>query len=188
MDALRPPLTIGVAGGTGSGKSTFCGLIAEALPELDVSVIGTDGYYKQTLPRMVSPVSGAEYEDWNSPESFDAGRLIADIAARRRPAPGRRLLLVEGICVLYFKEIRDVLDLSVFVDLDADERMFRRLKRNMTWNLQFDDIAQYYLESAKHSEMRHFLPSRVYADVAVNGNRLNGPALQLIAAWVKQRI
>lgn len=174
-------LAIGIAGGTGSGKSTLAENLKKALSGLDIAVLSTDGFYKKELPSMVSPLSGKQYEDWNSPESFDI--LPMTEAVRRELDAGHDALIVEGISVLYFPDIRDLLDLKLFVELDSDERMYRRIRRNMQWGLELDEVAQYFLESAKHMESRNFLPTRVYADIIVNGNHLDGPALDMLANW-----
>lgn len=177
---------IGIAGGSGSGKSTLAENLKKALEGLDVAVISTDSFFKPKLPVMVSPVSGKEYEDWNSPESLDYPAMLQ--AVRLELDAGHEVLVIEGLSVLYFTDLRALLDLKVFVDLDSDERMYRRIKRNLAWVGDMDEIATYFLEAAKHMESRNFLPTKVYADIIVNGNRLDGTALAMIASWAEGRV
>ncbi len=179
-------LVIGIAGGSGSGKSTLAENLKKALDGLDAAIISTDSYFKKKLPVMVSPVSGKQYEDWNSPESLDYPAMQR--ALRRELAAGHDALIIEGLSVLYFPDIRELLDLKVFVDLDSDERMYRRIRRNMQWGLELDEVAGYFLEAAKHMEGRNFLPTKVYADIIVNGNRLDGPALDALATWAAAKV
>lgn len=111
MHANTKPFIIGIAGGSGSGKSTLAGLLKDALMDLNVGIISTDGFSRPQLPRMISPVSGKEYEDWNSPESLDYDRLHQVIQDKIFTA-GHDVLIVEGMSVLYFPEIRKILDLT----------------------------------------------------------------------------
>lgn len=175
---------IGIAGGSGSGKSTFAKQLAEGLP-LPSSIISTDSFFKRPLPKMISPSSGKEYEDWNSPESLDIPRLLEAVKQRRMEEAGNAVTLVEGLSALYFPELRELFDLSIFIELDSDERMYRRIKRNMQmWGVSLQEVADYYLESAKYGEERYFLPTKRYADLVISGAAGFEKPISVVSAWV----
>ena len=187
MQRWKKPLVIGIAGCSGSGKSTFAGLLADRLKEYRVRVVSTDAFFKRPLPSMISPVTGQEMADYNSPESIDSEALVRTVGELAE-SPDYDVVVGEGISMLYFSELRDLLDLKVFVDLDADERLYRRIRRNMQWGLQLEDIAGYFLKSAKFMENRNYLPTKTYADIIVNGYRLDGAAADMVVCWVKNML
>ena len=182
-------VVIGIAGGSGSGKSTFAKLLAERLAPVKTAMISTDGFFRRPLPKMVSPSSGKEYEDWNSPESIDSGKLIETVRQSRREENDAQVVIVEGLSVLYFPELEELMELKIFIDLDSDERMYRRIKRNMKmWGVPMEEVADYYLESAKFGEERYFLPTRSKADLVLNGGRDFEKSLSVVEAWVREKI
>ena len=99
------------------------------------------------------------------------------------------MILVEGSSVLYFEELRKQFDLKIFLDLDSDERMYRRIKRNMAmWNASMEEVADYYLESAKFSEKKNYLDTKMYADLVLNGRSDHELSTDMIQAWVSSRL
>ena len=180
-------LVIGIAGGSGSGKSTFAKLLAEKLQPLKTVSISTDGFFRRPLPKMISPVSGKEYEDWNCPESIDSRRLIETVEQARLEGP--QVVLVEGLSVLYFPELVKLLDLKIVIDLDSDQRMYRRIRRNMAmWNVSMEEVAEYYLEAAKWEEGKYYLPTRDKADLILNGGPDFGKTASIVACWVREQM
>ncbi len=178
------PLVLGIAGGSGSGKSTFAAALVERLQPLKTAVISTDGFFKRPLPTMVSPVSGKTYDDWNSPDAIDIDRLMASVDGLI--SGDADVVIIEGLSVFCFDALLRLMHLKVFIDLPSDERMYRRIKRNMQmWGISMEEVADYYLEAAKFAEEQHFLPTRVKADIIVNGYADYDKPLALIAAWVK---
>lgn len=159
---------IGIAGGSASGKSKFTDLLAEKLGGINVNVLHMDDYFKpiEELPRSVSPVSGKVYADYNHPDSFYLERLRHDLA----DVSDADAVIVEGLLVLWDEEIREMLDLKIFVDCPADERIVRRLRRNMTWGLSFDEIAEAYLDLVRFRHADFVEPSKAFADLTVNGS------------------
>ena len=141
------PLVIGVAGGSGSGKSTLAKHIAGALEGYSVTTIPMDRYFLKVKPKMVAPYTGLTYEDHNHPESFDLDGLVRDLDALLAQNRPPQVVIVEGLLTLYEPSIRSRLDLKIFLDVQADERIVRRLRRNMAHGLPFDDIAAFYLDS-----------------------------------------
>jgi uridine kinase len=168
----------GVAGGTASGKSTFSGALLSALEGLVVERISTDDYFygPAELPTFYSPSQGRDMPDCNRPDSIDCARLARDIDARRAAPDRPDVLVVEGLMVLHLPEIRQRLDLRLFVELEAEVRALRRLVRNL--GHLYDpiaapdagSIASYYLESARPGHERYVEPSRVHADWILRGD------------------
>lgn len=183
------PLVIGIAGGTASGKSTFCNLLVEELKEYRVEVIRTDKYFRRPLPKMIAPLTGEEHDDFNHPDSLDIDRFMVDFKSLLEEQNEIDIVIVEGLMVLYFEEIRRELDLKIFIQLDADERMYRRIKRNMEimdWTME--EIADYYLDCVKYREKQYALRTNIYADIILNGNNLDGVASKVVASWVLEQM
>jgi len=183
------PIVIGIAGATCSGKSTFCDLLLQSLNSYKIAVIRTDKYFKKQLPKAIAPLTKNIYNDYNHPDSVDYERLIKDFYSITDKSSGNDIVIIEGLMVLYFQEIRERLDLKIFIELDADERLYRRIVRNMKslgWTME--EIADYYLESVKYREKEFILQTKIYADVILNGNNLQGKAQDIIASWVEKQI
>ena len=82
-----------------------------------------------------------------------------------------------------------MLDLKIFVDLDSDERMYRRISRNVkNWGMDFEEAATYYLDAAKHREIEFVLRTKNYADLVINGNQLEGISKNIICSWISSMI
>jgi len=183
------PIVIGIAGATCSGKSTFCDLLLQSLNSYKIAVIRTDKYFKKQLPKAIAPLTKNVYNDYNHPDSVDYERLIKDFYSITDKSSGNDIVIIEGLMVLYFQEIRERLDLKIFIELDADERLYRRIVRNMKslgWTME--EIADYYLESVKYREKEFILQTKIYADVILNGNNLQGKAQDIIACWIGKEL
>ena len=82
-----------------------------------------------------------------------------------------------------------MLDLKIFVDLDSDERMYRRISRNVkNWGMDFEEAATYYRDAAKHREIEFVLRTKNYADLVINGNQLEGISKNIICSWISSMI
>lgn len=183
------PVIVGITGGTGSGKSTFCDLLLDALDGYKIGVIKTDKYFKKQLPKTIAPLTKNVYDDYNHPDSVDYETLIKDFHGIIDENSGNDIVIIEGLMVLYFEEIRERLDLKIFIDLDSDERMYRRIIRNMkTRGWSMEEIATYYIESVKYREKEFVLQTKIYADIILNGNNLKGKAQDIIASWIEKQM
>lgn len=183
------PIILGIAGGSGSGKSTYCEILVKELKDYQVAIISTDDFYKNDLPKMVSPVSNVEYDDFNHPDVLDYNKLMEYINNLLSTENHPEVVILEGIFTLYFEEIREMLDLKIFVDLDSDERMYRRISRNVkTWGMDFEEVATYYLDAAKHREIEFVLRTKNFADLVINGNQLEGISKNIICSWISSMI
>ncbi len=195
-----PPILVGIAGGTASGKSTLTRTLVDALaemaPSLRVEAMSTDRYFRvgtPEMPTLVSPSMNVVLPDFNRPDSLDLPRFLVDLDARTLAADAPDVLLIEGLMVLHWPEIRERLHLRLFVDLDDDTRALRRLVRNLGHtNDPLPDhsaqtIANYYLESAKVGHARYVEPSRVHADLIVRGDADFARIAPMIGAVIRSR-
>ena len=161
---------IGIAGGTAGGKSTFADRLERGLAGKKVCVIHMDSYFKKAsdMPKAVSHISGRVYEDHNCPDTIDWTAFHArfDEAVS---SDGCDVVIAEGLLVLWDEYIRDRLDIKVFVDCRADERIVRRIRRNMQWGLTFDEITDVYLDMVRFRHDQYVEPTKWTADFIVNG-------------------
>lgn len=173
-------LVVGIAGGSASGKTTLTKALLDYLsvydPTLRVEALGMDKFFYRNAPggpRFVSPSTGEDLPDNNHPDSADNVSLVAELDTRIRGAEAPDVLIVEGLMALRIPEIRDRLDIRVFVELDADLRALRRLLRDMNGERGNTDphwIATYYRECARVGHNTYVEPSRIYADLIVRGD------------------
>ena len=173
---------LGITGGSGSGKSTLAAALAERLSDrLTVEVLGADRFFHKELPTMVSPDTGEVLEDYNCPDTADYPAMLDYIRGKNDVD----LLIVEGNGVLYFEEMRNLMDLKVFVDLPIEERMYRRIVRNMEAGRgTMEEIASFYLHSARYSEAKWLLPTKRYADIILDGRTWNGKGMDLLVHYI----
>ena len=198
---------IGIAGGTGSGKSTLTARLRKHFGEHEVSVINHDSYYKRhdELP----------YEErcklnYDHPDSFDTELLIKHLQALRRgesvevpvynyaihnrsdktitvsPAP---VIIVEGILIFASAELCDMMDLKVFVDTDADVRILRRIVRDVkSRGRTLDSVVNQYLTTVKPMHEQFVEPSKRKADLIVPEGGRNEVALDMLIKWVSNHL
>lgn len=196
---MTTPLFIGIAGGTGSGKSTVAAKIAEALPESAVSVIDHDAYYKD-LPDM--PIEERQLVNYDHPDSLDNALLAEHLRALKRgetvdvpqydfvtyarhvesrKVGPRPVIIVEGILTFVEREVRDALDVKIFVDTDADIRVFRRIRRDMEKRGRtFQQIREHYYTTVRPMHLQFVEPSKRWADLIIPEGGNNRVALDLI--------
>ena len=199
MPTVTTPLFIGIAGGTGSGKSTVAANIAAALPESAVSVIDHDAYYKD-LPDM--PFEERQLVNYDHPDSLDNALLAAHLRALKRgdtvdvpqydfvtysrrtesrrvtPTP---VIIVEGILTFVEREVREALDVKIFVDTDADIRVFRRIRRDMEKRGRtFQQVREHYYTTVRPMHLQFVEPSKRWADLIIPEGGNNRVALDLI--------
>ena len=178
-------LIIGIAGGTASGKSTFAEILAEKLREsFTVKLVNMDAFYKSEdeRPKNVSHLSGKTYMDDNVPDSidFDAFHREIDSAAAD-------VVIAEGLFALSDEYLKEKLFLRVYVDCRDDERAVRRLKRNMSWGLSFDEVAEVYLDMVRFRHDQLVEPIKWTADVIVNGASDTEKAAEMIKSYITER-
>ena len=182
MRKIDHSIVIGVSGGSGSGKTTFCSHLAKNLDVLKVKVISTDDYFKEVKPRANAPLNGKEYDDYDHPTSVDIDKLNRDIN-HLMSIKMFDVVIVEGLMVLHFEELREKFDLKIFIDCPADERLIRRLKRDKDEET-FDEISSEYLDIVRHRHNEFVEPSKWYADLIINGSNITKNSIEVIRKWL----
>jgi uridine kinase len=200
------PLMIGIAGGTGSGKSTVARKVAEALDATSVAFIDMDAYYNNYAHLAMEE---RRRINWDHPNSFDWDLFIAqlgDLAAGRpvqkpeydfvehlrKPqrvnVPAADVVVVDGILLLSDPRCRDLFDVKVFVDTDADIRLIRRLRRDIVERGRpLEEILEQYLTTVQPMHLEFVEPSKRYADVIVPRGGHNEVAIAMIVAKIRAR-
>jgi uridine kinase len=194
-------ILIGVAGGTGSGKTSFACKLRQRLGEERCLLIAQDAYYKDGS--ALSPEARASL-NYDHPDAFDTPLLVEDLrdlkagrpvphltydhaAYTRRvlpdPLPPRPVLLLEGILVLAEEPLRRLMDIKLFIDTDPDVRILRRLERDIAERGRtFDSVRRQYLESVRPMHLEFVEPSKRYADLIVPEGAENEVALEAVLA------
>lgn len=193
--AQKRSVVVGIAGGSASGKTTFCNALAQELenghPPYRVTVLGMDRYFYRGAPggpTFISPTTGELLPNNNHPNSADNAKLVADIHRIGFAPDAPHVILVEGLMALHVPEIRECLDLRLFVELDADLRALRRLLRDMQGGRGNTDphwIASYYRECARVGHAAYVEPSRTHADIILRGDADFQRLAPLVAAVVR---
>ncbi len=197
--AATHPLVIGIAGGTGSGKSTVAANLGLSLPKGSVVIFDHDSYYKHH-PDM--PIEKRATLNYDHPSSLDNELLIEHLDALRAGKPVevpsydfvnhlRRaetrhidpspLIIVEGILVFVDERIRSRLDIKIFVDTDPDIRVFRRIRRDMeSRGRTFAQIREQYYKTVRPMHLEFVEPSKRWADIIIPEGGNNRVALDMI--------
>lgn len=157
---------IGIAGGTCSGKSTLTSKLEEYYGE-KCKVVHMDSYFRHPSITTIAPITGIEYVEHNHPDTLRLDDLYRDFEeAISSDAP---IVIIEGLFALYLPEIREKLDLKIFVDLDSDERLVRRIKRFMSFGQTMEEITDRYIDTVRFRHNELIEPTRWHADIVVNG-------------------
>lgn len=200
-------LIIGIAGGTGCGKTTVVEQIIAQLPEDEVCVISQDSYYKDT--------SDLSYQErvkinFDHPNSIDFDLLLQHLKALRDGASfeqpvysfvehnrtgetitthPKKVVIVEGILILTQPEIRAMFDVNVFVHADSDERLIRRLKRDISERgRNIDEVLTRYQTTLKPMHQQFIEPTKEFADIIIPTNKHNTVAVDLIRTIISERL
>lgn len=199
-------MVIGIAGGTGSGKTTITAKVKAQFGEA-VSVLYHDNYYKS---HSDMPYEERTKLNYDHPDAFDTDLFVRDLAALRRgeavqcpvydytihDRSGRtvevkpaRVVLVEGILIFESKAVRDLLDIKIFVDTDADVRILRRLVRDVNERGRtLDSVVSQYLTTVKPMHEQFVEPTRKFADIIVLEGGHNLVALDMIMQRIANHI
>jgi uridine kinase len=201
------PLTIGIAGGTASGKTTVARRLVERLGTHPVAVLDQDSYYRD-LPDM--PIEERARFNFDHPDAFDTELLVRHLGELRagnaiekpiysftqhartgeilRVNPGD-VVILEGILVLALEPVRELLDVKVFVDSDADVRVLRRVSRDIKERgRDFDGVVEQYFRTVRPMHFGFVEPSKRYADIIIPHGGLNDIAIEMVAGAVQKRL
>ena len=199
-------MLIGVAGGTGSGKTTLTRHLKEHFGDA-VTVIGHDSYYKRQEGRTFEERSIVNYDH---PDAFDTDLLIRHLKELKAGRPIQcpvysyadhnrtdrtveilpsRVIVVEGILIFQDAALRDMFDIKIFVETDADERILRRCLRDVEERGRtLQSVAEQYLATVKPMHEMYVEPTRKYADIVVLGGGRNLVALDMIMQRIQGHI
>ena len=200
-------LIIGIAGGTGSGKTTVVHQIMNELPETEVGIISQDSYYKQNVGMSYEERSNINFDH---PRAIDfellvehlkdlkAGKTIdqpvysfvthnrTDDSISTHP---RKVMIVEGILILANAELRDMFDIKVFVHADSDERLIRRLKRDIAERgRDMEEVLNRYQTTLKPMHQQFIEPTKAFADIIIPNDKYNTVAIDVVRAVINQRL
>jgi uridine kinase len=198
------PLVIGIAGGSGSGKTTVAQVILHRVGRDRIAFLQHDSYYKDLsgLP----PTQRADV-NFDHPDSLESELLIEHIASLRDGKAVEvpiydfstdrrtdktftvypcRVILVEGILIFTEPELRKMFDVKIFVDTDADLRFIRRLERDITERGRTtQSVIEQYIHTVRPMHLEFVEPSKRYADVIIPGGGFNAAALDMVVARIE---
>lgn len=200
---MKRPVLIGIAGGTGSGKSTVAKEIYNKFDEACIAMIEQDSYYKD----QSSMPFEERCKNYDHPDAFDNELLIDhlknlidlnviekpiyDFEAHNRKeetikVKPRDIIIVEGILVLQDPRVRELLDIKIYVDTDADVRIIRRLLRDINERGRtVDSVINQYLTVVRPMHMQFIEPSKRYADIIIPEGGHNRVAVDMMVANIK---
>ena len=199
-------MIIGIAGGTGSGKSTVVRKIIAQLPAEQVSVLPQDSYYKRA-PKGCS-IDELRKMNYDHPDAFDwelleehvrelrAGRAIlqpvysvltCDRCEETILVEPSKVIIIEGIMALYRKELRDMMDLRIYVDADSDERLIRVINRDVVeCGRTASIVMERYLHTLKPMHREFIEPTKEYADIIIPQGGENEKAIGILRSYLDQ--
>ena len=197
------PLVIGIAGGTGSGKTTVTNTILEGLDKSRVNVIQHDSYY-----RDLSAHGGLTPDkvNFDHPDSLETPLLIKHVRAlkegrtidqpiynftthRRMDSTlridPREIIIIDGILIFVDKELRELMDIRIFVDTDADERLIRRIRRDiLERGRSIESVMNQYTQTVKPMHLEFVEPSKHWADVIIPRGAENTVAIDMVVSKI----
>ena len=200
-------LIIGIAGGTGCGKTTVVDQIIAELPADEVCIISQDSYYHDTSHLSIEDRKKINFDH---PKAIDFELLVGHLQNLRAGIPfeqpvysfvehnrtgetlttfPKKVIIVEGILILAHPAIREIFDIKIFVHADSDERLIRRLKRDIaTRGRDLDEVLNRYQTTLKPMHQQFIEPTKEFADIIIPTNRYNTVAVDVIRSIINQKI
>ncbi len=202
---MSKPILIGIAGGTGSGKSTVAKEVYRCLPENSIAVIEQDSYYRDQ--------SNLSYEEriktnYDHPDAFDTElllehlKMLQDGKAIDKPiydfenhnrrnetirVEPKNIIIIEGILILAEEALRDKFNIKIFVDTDADVRIMRRIQRDIKERGRtIDSVIEQYINVVRPMHLQFVEPTKRYADIIIPEGGYNKVAIDMMNARVKE--
>lgn len=207
MPEVTPPIVIGIAGGTGSGKTTVANVILNRVGAGKIAFLPHDAYYKDLddLPR-----SQRDLINFDHPDSLETDLMVAHLKLLRRGEAveipiydftthsrtertdrieSQSVILVEGILVFAEAELRDLFDIKIFVDTPPDIRFIRRLERDIIERGRtVESVIQQYQLTVRPMHLEFVEPSKRYADVIIPEGGLNTVAMDMVVARIENML
>ncbi|GLJ08744.1 hypothetical protein SUGI_0095000 [Cryptomeria japonica] len=206
-DALKQPFVIGVAGGTASGKTTVCNMIISQLRDQRVALVNQDSFYHVLNEEELKHVSDYNFDH---PDAFDTEQLLDcmmmlkqwksidipsyDFKHHRRCVPTRKVnpsdvIILEGLLVFHDPRVRELMNMKIFVDTDADTRLARRIRRDtVERNRDVGSVLEQYSKFVKPAYDEFILPSKKYADIIIPRGGDNHVAIDLIVQHIRTKL
>lgn len=204
---MQTPLVVGIAGGTASGKTTVARKLHEALRGSRVAFIDQDAYYKGLADL---PIEERREINFDHPDAFDRELLVSQLRALKKMQPVEKpvydfvsstrrkettrvepgdLILIEGILVLHMEEVRNELDVRIFVDAEDDVRIIRRLMRDIKERgRDFDHVVHQYFRHVRPMHLGFVEPSKRHADIIVPHGGNNDTAIEMLVGALRSRL
>ncbi|WP_373941175.1 uridine kinase [Polaribacter sejongensis] len=200
-------LIIGIAGGTGSGKTTVVNQIIKQLPTSEVCVISQDSYYNETVNLSYEERSKINFDH---PRAIDFDLIVKHLKKLRlgktieqlvysfvthnrttdtiKTHP-RKVVIVEGILILNNEALRDLFDIKIFVHADTDERLIRRIRRDITERgRDIDEVLNRYQDTLKPMHLQFIEPTKNFADIIIPNNKHNTVAIDVVRTVINDRL
>lgn len=203
---MKDILIVGIAGGSASGKTTVVNKVKEFFGE-NITIIGHDNYYKAHNDMTYEERSQLNYDH---PNAFDTERMIEDVkrikAGEAVEIPvydysvhnrsectqlvlPQRVVVLEGILLLYDAELRDLMDVKVFVDAPADERLVRRIKRDMKERERtLQSVLSQYQDTVRPMHEQFVEPTKAYADIIIPRGGENHVGISILTSFLEQKL
>jgi len=200
-------LIIGIAGGTGSGKTTVVNMIVDQLQHKEVSVISQDSYYRDTSHLTYDERTKINFDH---PQSIDFDLLVKHLKTLREgksieqpiysfvkhnrtgetiTTSPKSVMIVEGILLLTNPELRDLFDIKIYVHTDSDERLIRRVKRDIhERGRDIQEVLDRYQNTLKPMHQQFIEPSKEFADIIIPYNRHNFVAVDIVQKIIRQQL
>ncbi len=204
---MKNPIIIGIAGGTGSGKSTVTNEIYKAITDKNVAVIEQDSYYKDQSDLSFEERVKTNYDH---PFAFDNQLLINHLRKLINWEPIEKpiydfenhnrkketilvepkdIIILEGILILYDEELRNMMDIKIFVDTDADVRVIRRINRDINYRGRtLESVINQYMNTVRPAHLQFVEPTKRYADIIIPEGGYNRVAIDIIVTKVNDII
>ncbi len=204
---MKNTFIIGIAGGTGSGKTTVVNQIINELPEDEVCIISQDSYYSAT--------DNLTYEErtrinFDHPRAIDFDLLVDHLTKLKQgdvieqpvysfvshnrtkdtiKTHPRKVVIIEGILIFNNKELRNLCDIKIFVHADADERLIRRVRRDITERgRDIEEVLNRYQTTLKPMHQQFIEPTKNYADIIIPNDRYNTVAIDIVRTVISERL
>ena len=200
---MNRPILIGITGGTGSGKSTVSREIFKSIEEKDLTIIEQDSYYKDQSDLTFEERIKTNYDH---PSAFDNELMKEHLKALLRNetiekpiydfenhtrkketvrVEPRDIIILEGILILFEPEIRDLLDIKIFVDTDSDVRVIRRILRDIKdRGRTLDSVILQYMDTVRPAHLQFIEPTKRYADIIIPEGGYNKVAIDIIVTKI----